>query len=298
MDSVLITGASSGFGLEAALYLSARGFRVFATAPSADQLPAIHAAADLRGLELEALELDVTDEGSIQAAVDEVVARAGGLFGLVNNAGLGQRGCFEDVSDAEVRRLFDVNFFGALAVTRRVLPIMREARRGRVIGISSVGGRVASFGLSSYCATKFALEGFGEALALEIAPFGLHSILIEPGIVKTPHWSINRGTAQRAFSPTSPYADMLARHEALADRRTESSRITPAHVAQAVHKALTARRPRMRYIVGRPATLVVLLRRYVPNALFERVYFGLLLRQIARTTAHPTAPAAAALAAR
>jgi NAD(P)-dependent dehydrogenase (short-subunit alcohol dehydrogenase family) len=143
-----------------------------------------------------------------------------------------------------------------------------------------------------------ALEGFGEALALEIAPFGLHSILVEPGIVKTPHWSVNRGTAQRAFDPASPYAEMLSRHEAIADRRTETSRITPTHVAQAVHRALTARRPRMRYIVGRPATLVVLLRRYVPNALFERLYFGLLLRQITRTSSPQTRSAPAALAAR
>ena len=294
MDSVLITGASSGFGLETALYLAARGFQVYATAPVAAELPAIHAAADLRGVSLTALPLDVTDEGSIASAVDEVGARAGGLYGLVNNAGLGQRGCFEDVTEAELRRLFDVNFFGALAVTRRVLPHMRAARRGRVIGVSSVAGRVASFGLSSYCATKFALEGFGEALALEVAPFGLHSILIEPGIVKTPHWSINRGTTQRAFDPSSPYAEMLARHEEIADRRTATSRITPTHVAQAVHKALTAPRPRMRYIVGRPATLVILLRRYVPNALFERIYFGLLLRQITRTTpAQPTTLAAA-----
>ena len=148
MDSVLITGASSGFGLETALHLAARGFRVFATAPSADELPAIHAAADLRGVRLEAVRLDVTDDQSIDSAVGEVIGRAGGLYALVNNAGLGQRGCFEDVTDAELRRLFDVNFFGALAVTRRVLPHMRAARRGRVIGVSSVAGRVASFGLS------------------------------------------------------------------------------------------------------------------------------------------------------
>ena len=114
--------------------------------------------------------------------------------------------------------------------------------------------------------------------------------------MKTPHWSLNRGTAQRAFDPASPYAEMLTRHEAIADRRTETSRITPTHVAQAVHTALTARRPRMRYIVGRPATLVVLLRRYVPNALFERVYFGLLLRQITRAVPQRTASLSAELA--
>jgi NAD(P)-dependent dehydrogenase (short-subunit alcohol dehydrogenase family) len=247
------------------------------------------AAAAQRGLSLEVLRLDVTDEASIAAAVEQIVAEAGTIYGLVNNAGLGQRGCFEDVADAEVRRLFEVNFFGVLAVTRRVLPSMREARRGRVLTVTSVGGRIASFGLSGYCASKFALEGFGEALALEVAPFGLHSVLIEPGIVKTPHWTVHRGTAARALDPASPYAAMFARHEAIADRRTERSRILPVHVARTIHTALTAKRPRMRYVVGAPAAAAVLLRRYLPEGLFERVYFGSLLRRI--TQGEPPSPA-------
>jgi NAD(P)-dependent dehydrogenase (short-subunit alcohol dehydrogenase family) len=282
MDTVLITGCSSGFGLETALYLAEQGFRVYATIPFLEEQPAVLAAAAQRGVDLQVLRLDVTDEASIDAAVDAIVSAENGIFGLVNNAGLGQRGCFEDISDAEFRHLFDVNFFGALTVTRRVLPHMRAAGRGRIVTISSVGGRIASFGLSSYCASKFALEGFGEALALETAPFGLHSILIEPGIVKTPHWTVNRGTTERALDPASPYHAMFERHEAIADRRTERSGILPNHVAKAVHQALAAKRPKMRYIVGRPAALVVALRRYLPNDLFERAYFGLLLRQIAR----------------
>jgi NAD(P)-dependent dehydrogenase (short-subunit alcohol dehydrogenase family) len=282
MDSVLITGCSSGLGLETALYLAARGFTVYATVPDLAERPAVLAAAAERGVRLEVLRLDVTDQQSIDAAVETAIARSGAIYGLVNNAGLGQRGCFEDVTDAELRQLFEVNFFGVLAVTRRVLPSMRAAGRGRIVTISSVGGRVASFGLSGYCASKFALEGFGEALALEVAPFGLHSILIEPGIVRTPHWTINRGTARGALDPKSPYYAMFQRHEAIADRRTATSRILPEHVAKAVHRALTARRPKMRYVVGRPAALVVLLRRYLPNDLFERVYFGLLLRKLTR----------------
>lgn len=294
MDTVLITGCSSGFGLETALHLAERGFRVYATIPYIEEAPVVLMAAAQRQVDVEILRLDVTDEASIDQAVDTIVRQTGSIYGLVNNAGLGLRGCFEDISDAEFRTHFDVNFFGALAVTRRVLPHMRTARRGRIVSVSSVGGRIASFGLSGYCSAKFAIEGFGEALALEVVPFGIHSCLVEPGIVKTPHWTTNRGTAKRALDPQSAYATMFARHEAIADRRAERSRILPAHVARTVHRALTAKRPRLRYVVGGPASLVVLLRRYLPEPLFERVYFGLLLKQIAHGRTESTTQEASA----
>jgi NAD(P)-dependent dehydrogenase (short-subunit alcohol dehydrogenase family) len=296
VESVLITGCSSGFGLETSLYLAEHGIPVYATVQYPEEQSTVLKEATARGVSLDrlkVLQLDVTDQASIESAVEAIVAETGGIYGLVNNAGLGQRGCFEDVSDAEMRQLFEVNFFGVLAVTRQVLPHMRAAGQGRIITMSSVGGRVASFGLSGYCASKFALEGFGEALALEIAPFGLHSILIEPGIIMTPHWTINRGTTAHALDPASPYANMFRRHEAIADRRTRASKIKPVHVAKAVHQALTAKRPKMRYIVGRPASIVVALRRFVPSGLFERVYFGLLLREITRREqTEPSVPAA------
>jgi NAD(P)-dependent dehydrogenase (short-subunit alcohol dehydrogenase family) len=290
MESILITGASSGLGLATALYLAERGFKVYASIPDDAEREGVQAAAAYRGVALETPRLDVTDAGSIDATIDLIVRESGGLFGLVNNAGLGQRGCFEDVTDEEVRQLFEVNFFGVIAVTRRALPHLRAAGRGRVITISSVGGRIASFGLSGYCATKFALEGFAEALALEVAPFGVRSILVEPGIIKTPHWTVNRGTAAGALRAESPYAAMFRRHESIADRRTNASGILPEHVAKAIHEALTARRPRLRYIVGRPASLAVTLRRHLPETWFENVYFGLLMRQIMRGDTGSHAP--------
>jgi len=280
MDTVLITGCSSGIGLETALFLAERGFHVYATIPDLAEQAAVLAAADQRRVRLEVLRLDVTDRASIDAAVDATIADSGHIFGLVNNAGLGLRGCFEDLSEEEIRRLYEVNVFGAIAVTRRVLPHMRAARRGRIVTISSVGGRIATFGVSGYCSTKFALEGFGEALALEVAPFGLHAILVEPGIVKTPHWTVNRGTAARALDPASPYSAMFQRHEAIADRRTERSGTQPADVARAVYHALTAPSPRRRYVVGRPAALLVALRRYLPGDLYDRIYFRVLLHKL------------------
>jgi NAD(P)-dependent dehydrogenase (short-subunit alcohol dehydrogenase family) len=290
--TVLITGSSTGLGLETSLYLAERGFNVYATIPFAHERPSVLAAARERRVDLRVLQLDVTNRKSIDAAIDQIVEESGGIFGLVNNAGLGLRGCFEDIDEAEMRQLYEVNAFGVMWVTQRVLPILRKARTGRILTVTSVGGRVASFGLSGYCSTKFAMEGFGEALAREVAPFGIQSILIEPGIVSTPHWTVNRGTARRASDPTGPYYSMFTRHEEFADRRTAKSPIRPRHVAETVYTALTARQPRQRYVVGRPAALVVFCRRFVPEWLFERVYFDLMLgRVIGRPTAAPS-PAA------
>jgi NAD(P)-dependent dehydrogenase (short-subunit alcohol dehydrogenase family) len=279
MESVLITGCSGGLGLEAALYLAERGFNVFATLRDMGKRQYLLDCAAQRGVSLEVLRLDVVDPDSIDSAVNHVLERAGGIYGLVNNAGTGLRGCLEDLSEAEIRQVFDVNVFGTIAVTQRVLPHMRVAGRGRIVTMSSVGARIASFGLSGYCASRFALEGFAEALALEVAPFGIQSILVEPGIIKTPYWTTaNRGTAKNAEDPTSAYASMFRRHEALADRIADRSRTKPVHVAKVVHRALTVRHPQLRYVVGQPAGLLISLRRHLPGDLFERVYFPLVLR--------------------
>jgi NAD(P)-dependent dehydrogenase (short-subunit alcohol dehydrogenase family) len=279
-ESVLVTGASTGLGLETALHLAGHGYRVFATVRDpAGREPALQAARE-RGVTLDVIELDLADPESIESAVEAVLSESPRLFGLVNNAGIGLRGCFEDLDDDEVRQVFEVNVFGTMVLTRRILPSMRAAGRGRVITITSVGGRVATFGLSAYIATKFAQEGFGESLALEIAPFGLHSILIEPGIIPTSRWTVNRGLARGARDPDSPYAAMFRRHEVLADEVVSRSRNRPSQVAEAVHRALTARRPKLRYLVGRPARAVVFLRRFLPDSLFERLYFGALMRRV------------------
>jgi NAD(P)-dependent dehydrogenase (short-subunit alcohol dehydrogenase family) len=294
MDAVLITGSSTGLGLEAALYLAEHGFQVYATVRDLGSRPEVLEAAERRHVALGVLQLDVTDPFSIDAAVDTILAASGGIFGLVNNAGIGLRGCFEDLAEEEIRRVFDANVSGTMAVTRRVLPHMRAAGRGRVVTISSVGGRIATFGLSAYCATKFAQEGFGEALALEVAPFGIQSILIEPGIIKTSRWTINRGTARHTLDPESPYHAMFRRHEEIADHIAKASKNRPVHVARAVYRALTARQPRMRHVVGRPASIVVALRRHLPGELFERLYFGTLLRRLAYAERPQRRPSSAA----
>jgi NAD(P)-dependent dehydrogenase (short-subunit alcohol dehydrogenase family) len=281
-DAVIVTGSSTGLGLETALHLAERGYRVCATVRDLARQEPVLAAARKRGVDLRVLELDLTDADSIQRAVDTTAEENGGIFGLVNNGGVGLRGCLEDVTADDIRRVFETNVFGTIAVTQAVLPYMRAARRGRIVTITSVGGRISAFGVGVYCASKFAQEGFGEALALEVEPFGIQAVLIEPGIIKTPRWGEHRGTAARALDPASPYLELFRASEAMADRLVERSRTRPQDVAAAVHHALTARKPRMRYVVGRPASVVIMLRRYLPSGFFERVYFGTFLRRIQR----------------
>ncbi|MCB0228292.1 MAG: SDR family NAD(P)-dependent oxidoreductase, partial [Anaerolineae bacterium] len=172
-NKVLITGAGTGLGLETALTLAGRGFTVFASVLDAEQQARVASEASQRGVTLNTPIMDVTDEESVQATIDAIVAAPGALLGVVHNAGISLRGYFEDCDDDEIRRVFEVNLIGAMTVTRAVLPTMRAAGLGRLIFVSSIGARVASMGRTAYCASKFALEGFAESLMQEVIPLGI-----------------------------------------------------------------------------------------------------------------------------
>jgi NAD(P)-dependent dehydrogenase (short-subunit alcohol dehydrogenase family) len=289
-DSILVTGTSTGLGLETALHLAANGFRVFASVRSLASRDDVLAAAAERGVELEVLQLDLADPSTIEEAVETVIDETGGIFGLVNNGGVGLRGAVEDSSEEEIRRVIETNVFGTVAVTQAVLPHMREVGCGRIVTITSVGGRVPGFGVSIYCSSKFAQEGLAEGLALELAPFGIQSIIVEPGIIKTPRWAEHRGTAEGARDSSSPYHARFWASEAIADRIVERSPTTPADVATTVATALTDANPRLRYVVGRGASAVVFLRRHLPERVFERLYYGGQLRRLERRVGAPVAP--------
>jgi NAD(P)-dependent dehydrogenase (short-subunit alcohol dehydrogenase family) len=281
--TVLISGAGTGIGLASALYLARNGFDVVATVPDLSQKTAVEAAAAEHRVSLEVLSLDVTNAESIRRAVEAIVQTRGEIYAVIHSAGLGMRGFFEDLSESEIRRVFDVNVFGVMAVTRAVLPHMRAARRGRILVVGSVGGRVASMSLSGYCAGKFALEGFAESLWMEVRPFGIHVSVIEPGIVMTPHFTVHRGRAAASTDPKSPYYAWFVRHEQVVDRILRARAIAPADVARVIHRALTASRPRLRYPVGVGARTVIWLRRVVPHTWFERLYFGNIVRLVTRS---------------
>jgi NAD(P)-dependent dehydrogenase (short-subunit alcohol dehydrogenase family) len=277
---ILVTGATRGLGLESALALGARGFRVWAGYRRDADAAVIEEAAAARGVAVRPLQFDVTDFGSTAAAVDRIAAAGGGLYGLVNNAAVTLRGYFEDLSDAEIRSTLEVNLFGMMNATRAVLPHLRAAGRGRIIMMSSVGGRIGSMGLTAYVASKFGVEGFSESLSLEMAPLGVQVIIVEPGIVNTAMWNEGRRVAAAARDRSSPYYEWFTRAEAQADALVRSSKLTPADVAAVVAHAMTVGRPRLRYTVGRRASLVMSLRRYLPGELFERLYFGEVIRRV------------------
>lgn len=279
--AVIVTGASSGIGLATSVELARRGYRVYATMRDPRRRQALDAAAARYHVDVRVAPLDVTDAASIRAAVATVMEEAGSIYGLVNNAGIQVRGFFEDVGEDEVRRIFETNFFGTLAMTRAVLPHMAAAGRGRVVIVSSMAGRLGVVGLTAYAAAKFALSGFAEALALETAPLGLGVSLVEPALVRTQIWADNRTLAAHAGA-ASPYRRWFEELERLTNRLVEQAPTTAEDVAGAITRALTAKRPRLHYVVGGRARTVVALRRLLPGDTFDRLHARLMQKRVTR----------------
>ena len=263
---VLITGASSGIGQACGRRLARRGYQVFGTSrrpqPGAEE-------------PFEVIPMDVTDDISVHQGVATVLARAGRLDAVVNNAGFGFGGSVEDTSIDEARESFETNFYGLLRVCRAVLPHLRERRAGTIVNVSSLGGLIAVPFQGIYCATKFATEGASEALRMEVRPFGIHVVLIEPGDTRT-GFTANRRRTQ-ASQAGSPYADNMQRALAVAEH-DEQTKSSPEAVARLLERILRSRSPRLRYPVGSAfQRFTVGARKLMPAALFER-----LLRQYYR----------------
>lgn len=279
---LFITGAGSGLGLECALFLAGHSYRVFGAVLNTADEDNLRAAAAQAGVAVSAVRMDVTNQEQIHQAVNGLLAETGRIDGLIHFAGLGLRGFFEDLSLEEIRRVYDVNVFGIMALTQAVLPHMRGRRAGRIIVTSSAGGRMGAMSISGYASSKFAVEGFAECLSLEVRPFNIHVSLLEPGLIKTPHFTVNRNRAARAMDPASPYFAWFQRHEEIVDGILARNHFTSRDVARTVKKILEAPRPRLRYVVGRNAKIILNLRRYIPGELFERVYWGVARRMVTK----------------
>lgn len=289
---ILVTGASRGLGREISLVLADAGFRVWAGVRDQQRSDEVRAAAAERGVTVEPVLLDVTNPASIDGVADVIRASSVNLYGLVNNAGISARAYFEDFPEERARQIMEVNLFGTMNVTRRVLPLLRKTGSGRIIMISSVGGRIGSMSVAPYCASKFAVEGFSEALSLEMRPFGINVSIIEPGIVKTDIWDQERRLLPVTNDRQSPYYPYFWSAETQAENLLKTSTLTPHNVAVVVLRAITEKNPRLRYVVGKRAQLVMSLRRHLPGELFERFYFGELLRRVksgaaSRLAGHP-----------
>ncbi|MDT7745974.1 MAG: hypothetical protein QOE59_5052 [Actinomycetota bacterium] len=247
MDRIwFITGTSSGFGREIARAALAAGDRVVATARRTDGLADLVEQAPDR---VRAVAVDVTDPAAVRAAVDIAVAEFGRIDVLVNNAGYGSRGALEELSDEQVRAQFDVNVFGVLDVLRAVLPVMRAQRSGHVVQMSSVGGVIATLGGAAYAATKFALEGLSEGLAVEVAPLGIRVTLVEPGPFRTDF----AGRSAAHGEPVEDYALILdpAREWFLAQDGQQPG--DPARAAQAIVDLVGLDDPPVRLPLGAAA---------------------------------------------
>jgi len=271
--SVLITGCSTGIGHETARHLADRGWRVYATARRPETL------ADLAEAGCETLPLDVTDEASMQAAVNAVTEAGGSIYGLVNNAGYSQSGAFETLPIEKFRTQIETNVVGLVRLTQLVLPAMRAQRWGKIVNVSSMGGKITWPGAAAYHASKHALEGLSDVLRFEVAGFGVDVIVVEPGLVRTRFAAAAVGSMDHV-AETGPYAELdaaVARITTDAYRRGLANLIvgSPDDVARVIEKALNAKRPRPRYRVA-GAGLLIAVRRLLgdrlSDALLRRIY--------------------------
>ena len=237
---ILVTGASSGIGFDVAKTLAQAGHTVFAAARRVELME------PLREFGVTPLRLDVCDE----AAIDECLAAAGPIDVLVNNAGFGYFGAVENVPIEEARRQLDVNVFGLAALCKKVLPGMRERGFGRIINVSSVAGRAAMLFGAWYNVSKYAVEALSDALRMEVKPFGIDVVLIEPGGIKT-NWGIIAAKHLKESSTGTAYEEPALREAAVLDKGYSSNFLSsPSKVTRAIVRAVKARRPRVRYVTG------------------------------------------------
>jgi len=258
----IVTGASSGIGAAAARRLHDRGYVVYAAARRIEMM------APLAEAGIRAMRVDVTDDASLTAFIAQIISETGRIDILVNNAGYGSLGALEDVPMAEARRQFDVNLFGLARLVQLVVPHMRKQRDGRIINISSIGGRVHLPMCGWYHATKFAVEGYSDTLRMELAPFGIHVVVIAPGAIDT-EWHAVAGDNLIATSGHSAYekqATALAKVLSVGGLAS-----APEVIGDAIVRASEARRPRTRYRVGLGAKPVLVARWALPDKTFDRL---------------------------
>jgi NAD(P)-dependent dehydrogenase (short-subunit alcohol dehydrogenase family) len=269
MRPILITGSSSGIGAAIAVRLARRGLPVYATARRVESLGTAREAG------ARTLALDVTDEASMRAAVSAIEREHGSIGALVNNAGYSQSGALEDVPLEAVRRQFETNVFGLLRLTQLVLPGMRRARAGRIVNIGSMGGRLTFPGGGAYHATKHALVALTDALRFEVRGFGIQVILIEPGLIRTGFSDVVLAGLDRIERQASPYARFNQEVGRITSESYEKGPVarlagTAEDVAAVVEEAILAERPKTRYAVSPSARVLLQLRAWLPDRLWDR----------------------------
>ena len=268
----LVTGGSSGIGEDTALRLKEKGFEVYAVARRVDKMKGLADAG------VHVFGMDVTDDASMVKGVQRIIAEQGRIDVLVNNAGYGSFGAVEDVPIDEARRQFEVNMFGLARLIQLVLPTMREQRSGLIINISSIGGHFYEPLGAWYHATKHALEGFSDSLRLELRPHGIKVSIIEPAAIRS-EWADIAADSMLDTAKGGAYEGQAKKAAAVFERSYSPAMSSgPEIVGKAIVKAATARRPKIRYPVGKGARMIIRSRRMLPDRLFDRIVHTMFTR--------------------
>jgi short-subunit dehydrogenase len=272
-EIAVVTGSSTGIGFETSLTLARNGFHTYATMRKLEGSRGSEQITDIakrENLPLQVIQLDVDNDKSVSDAINTIVKGNGRIDIVINNAGYALAGPFEETSNEEIRAQFETNFFGAIRIMQAAIPIMREQRSGKIVNITSMGGRIAVPLDSIYHGTKFALEGLSESLQYELEPFGIKIILIEPGAVGSNFWK-NLKIASKTTSPDnidSPYKQIV-NNVSESFKQMEQNTIHPSEVAKVILQAMLSDNPDFRYVVGKDAAAILEARRNMPDREFQ-----------------------------
>jgi NAD(P)-dependent dehydrogenase (short-subunit alcohol dehydrogenase family) len=244
----VVTGSSTGIGYETSLILSRNGFLTYATMRNLNKSENIKSAATKENLPIQIRQLDVTNEVSVTNAIQEISSEAGRIDVLVNNAGYGLNGAFEDLAIDEIKAQYETNVFGLIRTTQAVLPIMRRQRSGTIVNISSGAGRFGFPSSSAYVSTKFAVEGLSESMSYELEPFGIRVVIVEPGVIRT-NFLDGVVVAKKSKDQNSPYSQMMQKVTAGFEEMMKNAS-SPDVVAKVVLNAIRDKNPNLRYLAG------------------------------------------------
>ena len=269
LSVAVVTGSSSGIGLATSLALARNGYLTYATMRNLAKRDSIQSVAEKQHLPVRVVQLDVTDENSINNAIQSILSESGRIDLLVNNAGYALTGAFEDIGIDEIKALYETNVFGVIRLTQAVLPIMRKQGSGRIINISSGAGRTGYPGGSAYVSSKFALEGLSESMSFEVEQFGIKTVLVEPGFVRT-NFADNIVIARKAQEPNSPYSQMMQKMSSNRDRMLENASDANL-VASVVVEAATDKEPNLRYLAGKDVQQMVAAKKSMSDEEFHKM---------------------------
>jgi NAD(P)-dependent dehydrogenase (short-subunit alcohol dehydrogenase family) len=261
----LVTGSSSGIGFETALALARENYFTYASMRNSTKAGKIQEIAKKENLNLKVIELDIDKEDSIKSAVKKIQEQKGRIDVLVNNAGYGLFGCLEDITMEELKAQFQTNFFGIVSLIQEIAPIMRKQGSGIIVNVSSVAGRIGFPGTPAYISSKFALEGLSECMRYELSPFGIKTIIIEPGVIQTNFFSSMKVAYGK---PGSPYKEITEKVMNGVKMMAEMG-TPPVEVAKTIMKAIKTAEPLPRYVVGSDASMFLEAKKMKTDIEFE-----------------------------